>query len=117
MQSMAETISRFPFPPPEMPPNGPHYSLIGSETTNLLSARTASASHRGFCDTGAIACIVGMSSVCRIRHSCVILSLHSSSHKTSGCDDGDETGQEATIEAVQHELRMGDSVHKSFRVF
>jgi hypothetical protein len=85
-------------------PDGPHYSLIGSETTGLyLLSQYISVSHRELCCAGDTTCTMETSSVRRIRHSCVILSLQSSSHKSSGCDDRDGAGQKATIDAVQHE--------------
>jgi hypothetical protein len=63
-------------------PDGSHYSMIGSETTGLHSLRQCiSVSHRGLCGAGVTTCTVGTSSVRRIRHTRVIISRHSSSHK------------------------------------
>jgi hypothetical protein len=96
-----------------VPPNGPHHSLIGSEPHVLASyllRQYISVSHRGLCGAGDTTCTLGASSIRRIRHTCVILSLHSSSHKNLGCDDRDGAGQKATIDAVQHETCIGKSI-------
>ena len=96
------------------PQDGPHYSLIGSETIGLYSLRRCiSVSHRGLCCAGDTTCTVRTPPVRPIRHTCVILSLHSGSHKSSGCDDGDRAGQKATIDAVQHETCRGKSIMES----
>lgn len=77
-----------------------HNSFIGSETPKLSSARSDAVLR---CGTGATTFTLGKPSACRIRHTCVVLSLDSSSHKSSGCTGLDEASQKAMVDAVQYE--------------